>query len=687
MPEWKPEIRRRLAGVKLAPAREAAIIEELAQYLDDCYAELRSSGATEAEAYRQTLAELSGSELLALELQREGRQVSQEPIVLGTNRRTNMIADLWRDLRFGARMSVKQPGFTSVVALTLALGIGVNTAIFTLFNTQLRPLPVKDPDTVVQLDYRTAKNKEGFSFPNYRYFQGNARSFSGLIAFFEESDLMEVKSVSEEPEELTGTFVSDNFFSVLGGGPILGRTFTPEESDVPSRSPVVVLSHHYWQRRFAGDPNVVGRTLRVNNILLTIIGVMERDFVGLSLKTPLRTPDLWLPLIMRAEMPYMDGMPPKKEQIENAVSKRNHQWLNVAGRLKPGKTLDEARAETLLLLNQIASAYPEVDSKDTVRVTPFSGLGKNRAGFLGGMGIVLTVTGMVLLIACSNIANLLLARAASRQKEIGVRLCLGASRGRVIRQLLTESFLFAGLGGGVGLLLAWWSLELLRIIAINRTWGARPEAMSLNFSPDVRILAFTFLLSLLSSIAFGLIPALRATRRDLVSTIKDEGASFGQRVDRSRLRSGLVVAQVALCLMLLIPAGLLASGLIRLLAIDPGFETKKTLAIDYSLALSGYEESRAKLFHQQLMARLTALPGVKAVCDGGHPLSRGMNATIALRGEKGTAPGAYLRASTQTVTPNYFEIVGIPIVRGRGFTAEDIRASSEVIVVSESTAR
>ncbi len=686
LPEWKQEIGRRLASLQLSPTCEAEIVEELSLHLDDHYAESLSRGATPEEAYRAALAELSDSELLELELRRVERPATQEPVVLGA-RRKNMIRDLWQDIRFSIRMIGKHPGFTSVVVFTLALGIGVNTAIFTLFNTQLRPLPVEDPDTVVNLEYRSAKNKEGFSFPNYRYFLDNSQVFSGLIAFFEEGDLMEVKSASEESEELTGNFVSDNFFAVLGGGPILGRTFTPEESSVPGRSPVVVLSYHYWQRRFAGDPNVVGRTLRVNNILLTIIGVMERDFAGLTLETPLRVPDLWLPLIMRAEMPYMDGTPAEKEDIEDAVGNRSHGWLNVAGRLKPGKTLEEARAETRLLLNQIATAYPEIDGKDSVSVTPFSGLGENRAGFWGVLGIVLAVTGMVLLIACSNIANLLLARGASRQKEIGVRLCLGASRGRVIRQLLTESFLLASLGGAVGLLLAWWSLELLRIIAINRTWGSYPERLSLDFSPDIRILAFTFLLSLLSSIAFGLITALRATRTDLVATIKDEGTSFGQRVDRSRLRSGLVVAQVALCLLLLIPAGLLLHGVIRLLAIDPGFETKKVLAVRYSLGLSGYDESRAKLFHQQLMARLTTLPGVTAVCEGGHPLSKGMNATIALQGENGAVSGQHLRVSTQTVTPPYFEIAGIPIVRGRSFTAEEIRARSEVIVVSESTAR
>jgi MacB-like periplasmic core domain len=272
------KIRLRLRALFFRSKMEEELDEEVRFHLEREIEENIARGMTQEEARYAAIRSFGGVE----RVKEESRDVWG----------VRLVEVLWQDLRFSARMLSKQPGFTAVVVLTLALGIGVNTAIFTLFNTQLRPLPVKDPNTVVHLDYRTARNREGFSFPNYRYFQGNARIFSGLIAFFEESDLMEVNSASEEPGELTGTFVSDNFFSVLGGGPVLGRTFTPEESDVPGKGPVVVLSHHYWQRRFAGDPNVVGRTLRVNNILLTIIGVMERDFVGLSLNTPLMTPGL-----------------------------------------------------------------------------------------------------------------------------------------------------------------------------------------------------------------------------------------------------------------------------------------------------------------------------------------------------------------------------------------------------------
>jgi len=327
MPDWKAEISRRLQSLRLTPTCEAAIVEELAQYLDDCYAELLSSGATEAEAYRQTLAELDGSELLAHELRRAERQVPQEPIVLGTNRRRNMIADLWQDLRFGVRMLGKHPGFTTVVVFTLALGIGVNTAIFTSLNSLLRPLPVSDPDSLVTLEYRAAdKGYGGFSFSDYHFLREHAQVFSGLIASSEEGFLLGSQTGGAEPEEVPGEFVSDNFFSVLGVGVAVGRTFTAEENSAPGREPVVVLSHSLWQRRFVGDPNIVGQTALLNNKPFVVIGVMGRDFTGISGERAL----LWLPMTMRGEMLSMGGKhfasaPARQEWFGN----RSFRWLDV----------------------------------------------------------------------------------------------------------------------------------------------------------------------------------------------------------------------------------------------------------------------------------------------------------------------------------------------------------------------
>jgi len=662
VPDWKTEIRPRLAGLHLAPTREAAIVEELAQYLEGYYAELLAGGANEAEAYEQALAELSGSDALQRELRRLERQVPQEPVVLGTNRRTNMLADLWQDLRYGIRTLGKQPGFTTVVVLTLALGIGGNTAIFTLLNRELRPLPVSDPDALVNLEYRTEKGY-GFSFPDYAFFRAQAQVFSDLIASSQEVFLMGSQTAGVEPDAAPGEFVSDNFFSALGVNAIRGRTFVAGENSAPGREPVVVLSHHLWQRRFAGAPDVVGQTMLLNNKACVVIGVMGQGFEGISGEKSL----LWLPLTMRGEMLAVNGPTPA---AQDWFGQRSLQWLDVYGRLKPARSLAEARAEMAVLLGQLERAWPEVGPQAKVQVRPAR---LSRSGFWQAWALTLGATGIVLLIACLNVANLLLARAAGRQKEIGVRLCLGASRGRVIRQLLTESLLLAGAGGAVGLLLAHWSVGFIARLV-------DPDDPAINRIPDARVLTFTFLISLLSGIVSGLTPALRAVRPDLVSTIKDEGAAFGRAFTRSWLRSGLVVAQVSLCLVLLIPAGLLVRSLLHALALDPGFEKKQTLTVKANLQWSGYDEPRARQFQQELIARLQSAPGVQAVIPGFSPF-RGRGGITLPEVETTDREGD----NGYEVAPGFFAAAGIPLLRGREFTEEEARAGAPVVVVSEAT--
>jgi putative ABC transport system permease protein len=589
----------------------------------------------------------------------------------------------WQDLRYGVRTLFNAPGFTAVATLTLALGIGVNSTIFTLFDLFLRPLPVKDPDTVVTLDWGTSERR-WFSYPDYAYFRDNAQAFAGLIARGRENILLNGRDSSEETRRVNAELVSDNFFSTLGVGAILGRTFTPQENSAADKQPVVVLSHHLWQSDFAGDPNVIGQTLRFNGKPFTVIGVMARDFTGIG--TGPETQDVWLPLMMRPEVR------PHWGADLDFFSSRDTRWLMVTGRLNPGRTMEEARAETTLLSRQLASAYPQLDPNKSsqekiVRVTPAARLPADARGFWPIMGVVLGATGMVLLIACSNIANLLLARAAARRREIGVRLCLGASRARLIRQLMTESLLLAGIGGVAGLLLAWWSARFMVAAVLSRVGDDNIVAAALNLNPDARILAFTLLLSVLSAIAFGLAPALRTTRLDIVATIKDEGAPLGNLVGRSRLRNGVVIAQTAVCVILLTVAGLLLRGLIRASAMDPGFETKNVLFLELNLGDSGYTQARAEQFKRDLSERLAVIPGVQSVTPGGSPMWDGYYTTITALANGGIAGKRYADVPYLKVSHNYFETVGLRIVRGRGFTEEETRAGTAVAVVSESTAR
>src|SRR5262245_52627890 len=492
MPDWKHEIRRRLAGVKLEPAREVAIIEELAQYLDDCYAEWLASGATEAEAYQQTLAELSGSELLAHELRRVERKVAPEPIARGTNRSTNMIADFWQDLRYGARMLLKNPGFTLIAVATLSLGIGANTAIFSvLYGVLLKPLPYPDPDPIVRVWQAVPTSgfyQLGFSEAQLARLRAGNQSFQRFGGYAIRSGNL---TEQNETQRVAVTYVTEGVFESLGFQPVLGRTFRRED-EAPGSQRVAVIGYEMWQRSYGGDTNILGRTIRLNDNPVTVVGVVPPDF---RLPEDFSVPQfaqLW-----------------RAARIDSANLNWGSYYLRSIARLKPGVRPEQAFAEVSAVFAQLRQDHPLgaiTDPRYYIRVLP---LHDDLVGAVKkALWVLVGAVGLVLLIACANVSSLLLARSAGRRKEIAVRSALGAGGGRLIRQLLTESVLIALSGGAVGVTLAAWAVRL--IAKTDMVNVPRLSQISLN----ITALLFTLGVSLVAAMLFGLAPAAQVSRLD-----------------------------------------------------------------------------------------------------------------------------------------------------------------------------
>jgi putative ABC transport system permease protein len=658
MPDFKKEIRSRLAALNLSPTREGEIVEELSQHLEDQYEQALSRGGSEEEAYQAALTGLAESDLG--ELKRIEPPVQHEPIVLGSEK-ANLLGDLWQDLRYGLRMLVKSPAFTIIAVIALALGIGANTAIFSVVNTVLlRPLPYKNPEQLVMV--WEDNSKQGFprdtpAAANYVDWRDQNHVFEGMAAIVEISFNL---TGGGEPERIDGRRVSASLFQLLGVEPQLGRAFRAEE-DKPGENHVVIMSHGLWQRRFGSDPGIIGKPINLNGESFTVVGVMPANF-----QFPTRNDQLWIPIAMDAK----------------EAGKRGSHYLEVVARLKPDVTLQRAQVEMTTIAARLEKQYPETNVSIGAVVTPLHEqvVGDIKPALL----VLLGAVAFVLLIACANVANLLLARAAVRQKEIALRLALGASRSRLIRQFLTESVLLSVLGGAVGLSLALVGLDILkRFIPSNIS---QAEAITI----DGKVLIFTVLVSLVTGLIFGLAPATQAANFNLNDTLKESGRDSAAGSRGSRIRSLLVISEVAVSFVLLIGAGLLINSFVRLRSVDPGFRPEKLLTMKIVLPEVRYPDQATRAaFYTEVIRRVETVPGVKSAAVATNlPLTdNGNSIGISIEGRPDPGADRVPIVITRIVSPKYFTTMSIPLLQGRVFTEQDKAASTGVVIITETTAR
>jgi len=575
---------------------------------------------------------------------------------------------LFQDLRFGLRRLLKSPAFTIVAVLSLALGVGANAAIFSLINAVLlRPLPITDPAKVLSVQV-VGKNDslDAFSYPNYLDFRDRNEVLSGLLVY-----RFAPMSVSREGnnERVWGYQVSGNYFDVLGVPAFRGRMFSPEEDRARNASPVAVVSYGCWQRRFGADPELVGKEITLNGHIFNVIGIAPEGFTGTEI---IYTPEVWVPMMM------VDWIEPGSQWIEN----RGAGNIFAVGRLKPGVSSKQAEASLNLLAEQLGREYPDTNEGRTISLMP-PGLiiPALRGAVVSFAWVLMAAVALVLMIACTNLAGLLLARVTERRKEIAIRLALGANRLRLVRQLLTERVALSVVGGAAGLVLAFW------IVAVVVAFKPPVDfPLTIALSLDWRVMVFSLLVSLATGIAFGLMPALQASKPDLVGSLKDTAAQAGYR--RSRLRSGLIVVQIALSLVLLVAAAVVVRALLAQ-AVSPGFQTENGLVMSVDLGLQGYDEARGREFQRRVVDSVSSLPGVREASLADFlPLSLNYSGNwIFVEGQEPMRGAEVPTAMVATVGVKYFETMGIPLLQGREFSEQDKKDAPQVAIVNEAFAR
>ncbi len=670
-------VRTLAAGRRL----ERDLEEEMAFHLDQKVSEYIAAGMPEPEA-RAAARRAFGNVTLASEDSKAAWRYA-------------FLDSILQDVRYGARALQRTPVFTFAVVLTLALGIGANTAIFTLLDrVLLRTLPVTDPGALVVLGPGAQMGTRGsdgpperdaslFSYPLYQDFERHTDAYSGLAAVCSFPVTAYLESLTpapgQAPDQATALLVSGNLFRLLGAPVPLGRALTPEDDAASAGQPVVVLSHGLWTRRFGQDPAILGRVLRANGSEYVVVGVAGPEFRGLS---PGFDIDLWVPMAMQARL----------MRDASFLGDRNTMWLRLIGRLRPGVSAEQARARTSDLFRRLVTeeAGTEVtpDTKAAIArlatdVVPFAkGFPHLRQRWGRPLLVLMAVVGLVLLIACANVGNLLLARASSRQRELSMRLALGAGRRRLARQLLTESAMLSALGGAVGLLVAQWTLHFLIGILSSR------GAAAIDTSLDGRVLLFALAVTTVAAFLFGLVPALRATRVEIQAALRNSSTTSGGKGDGWRIRRALVIFQVAVSLCLLVGAGLLLRSLGYLRGQELGFRSEGVLLVEIDPQGGGIDTQRLPQLHRALLDRIGALPGVSAASLSLYGLLSGAQRIedVAVDGYA-ARPDEDTRAQVLFATPRYFDAIGVPIASGRAFNDRDRDGGQQVAIVSESFAR
>jgi predicted permease len=678
MLDWTNLVRGRLAALNLTASAESDLVEEIAQHLEDRYHELTASGVAADEACLQVVAELDDVRLLKASVRSQDRLPYRDSVPAGDVHFTNFWDNLWRDFRYGVRSMRKSPVFVAFVVVTLALGIGANTTVFTVLNTLiLNPLPVREPGMLAGIaGAQTGASNGGalfpISYPDLEDYRAQNAVFDSLAAYTSPRPVTHQDGSASEV--VFAEIVTGNYFGTLGLAPSAGRFFLPEE-DAPSAPAVAVINFAAWQARFGGARDIVGRTVRLNNVVFTIIGIAPRGFIGVN---AIFGPDFWIPAAS-AERVFPG-------QMRNALRDRGQAAFLAVGRYRLEITQAQAQANFTAIAASLAREYPATNEGHTASVRPIRDAALANAGGGTSAQIVfagvalLAVVGLVLLIACSNVANLLLARSAARRQEIAVRVAMGASRTRLIRQLLTEAVLLALLGGACGLLVGYAGLRIL--------FSALPG--SVNFAApkfDGLVFGYAFLLSLGTGFLFGVAPALRASRAGVAETLKETSRTLGRSRRAVSLANALIVGQVAFSFLLLVTAALFLRSIARAYEMDPGFQTEHLAVFSTNAGQAGYSKAQTTSFYKEVRDRVARMPGIaSAGWSANMPLwARAVNG-VQVEGRALRSKNDTIRAVINTVDPPYFETAGIAIRVGRTFTDLDRDNSTPVAIVNEAMA-